>query len=106
MPFLHMQTLPVRERLPGWRSRAFHSATMTVVHYDFVAGAAIPEHHHQQEEIWQVVSGTLEVTIDGVSAIGSPGVVAIVPTNARHAVKALTDGSVIIVSSPLRHGFD
>jgi quercetin dioxygenase-like cupin family protein len=42
------------------------------------------------------------VTIEGAAEIVRPGVVAIVPSNARHSVKALTDGRAIIVDYPLR----
>jgi len=46
------------------------------------------------------------VTIDGEARIARPGLVAIVPSNARHSIKALTDGRAIIVDYPLRPGFD
>jgi unsaturated pyranuronate lyase len=45
------------------------------------------------------------VTIDGVAQIARAGLVAIVPGNVRHSVKALTDGRAIIVDYPLRHDF-
>lgn len=47
----------------------------------------------------------LEVTIDGVTEIARAGKIAIVPPNARHSVKALTDGRAIIVDYPLRPEF-
>ena len=52
-----------------------------------------------------MVEGELEVTIDGVAEIARPGVVAIVPSDARHSVKALTNGRAIIVDYPLRQEF-
>jgi quercetin dioxygenase-like cupin family protein len=52
-----------------------------------------------------VIEGELEMTIDGVTEIARAGVVAIVPSNARHSVKALTDGRAIIVDYPLRREF-
>jgi quercetin dioxygenase-like cupin family protein len=45
------------------------------------------------------------MTIGGVAQIARAGLVAIVPANVRHSVKALTDGRVIIVDYPRRHGF-
>ena len=50
--------------------------------------------------------GELEVTIDGAAQIARAGLVAIVPSNVRHSVKALTDGRAIIVDYPLRREFD
>jgi quercetin dioxygenase-like cupin family protein len=78
---------------------------MTFAHYDFVCGASIHEHSHPQEEVYEVLEGELEVTIDGMAQIARPGVVAIVPGGARHSVKALADGRAIIVDYPRRPEF-
>lgn len=106
MPFVDVKSLRVTERLPGWHGRYFHSESMTVAHYDFVRGASIHEHFHPQEEVYEVIEGELELTIDGETQIARPGVAAIVPANARHTVKALTDGRAIIVDSPRRPEFE
>ncbi|HUB83001.1 MAG TPA: cupin domain-containing protein [Bryobacteraceae bacterium] len=105
MPFVDTGGLRVIERLPGWHGRYFHSATMTFAHYDFIRGACIHEHHHPEEEVYEVIEGELEITIDGIAQIARPGLVAIVPQNARHSVKALTDGRAIIVDHPPRREF-
>jgi quercetin dioxygenase-like cupin family protein len=102
MPFVDISSLKVIERLPGWYGRYFHSPNMTFAHYDFKRGASIHEHFHAQEEVYEVVEGELEVTIDGAVEIARPGVVAIVQSNTRHSVKALSDGRAIIVDYPLR----
>ena len=105
MPFLDISGLKVIERLPGWKGRFFHTVSMTFAHYDFVAGSSIHEHFHPEEEVYEVIEGELEVRIDGVVQVARPGIVAIVPSNARHSVKALTDGRVIIVDHPARPEF-
>jgi len=106
MPFVDTGSLPVIERLPGWYGRYFHSPSMTFAHYDFTRGASIHEHFHPEEEVYEVIEGELEVTIDGVTQTVRAGLVAIVPANVRHSVKALTDGRAIIVDHPSRRGFD
>jgi quercetin dioxygenase-like cupin family protein len=105
MPFLEIDKLSVIERLPGWRGRYFHTENMTFAHYEFVGGASIHEHFHPQEEVYEVIEGELEVTIDGVAQVAKAGVVAIVPGNVRHSIKALTDGKAIIVDYPARREF-
>lgn len=75
---------------------------MTFAHYEFTRGASIHEHFHEQEEVYEVIEGELEVTIDGVAQIARPGLVAIVPGNARDSIRALTDGRAIIVDYPRR----
>ena|SRR5579871_2193270 len=105
MPFLNTGELRVTERLPGWFGRYFHSASMTFAHYEFRRDATIHEHFHPEEEVYEVIEGELELTIDGETRIAKPGVVAIVPANARHSVKALSDGRAIIVDHPARPEF-
>jgi quercetin dioxygenase-like cupin family protein len=105
MPFVDTNTLRVIERLPGWNGRYFHSAHMTFAHYDFTRGSSIHEHFHGEEEVYEVIEGELEVTIDGVAEIARAGLVAIVPSNVRHSVKALTNGRVIVVDHPARPDF-
>jgi quercetin dioxygenase-like cupin family protein len=105
MPFVDTDSLNVVERLPGWRGRYFHSPSMTFAHYEFKAGASIHQHFHPQEEVYEVIEGELELTIDGVTKIARPGLVAIVPGNVPHSVKALTDGRAIIVDYPVRKDF-
>ena len=102
MPVIDTSELKVIERLPGWRARIFNSASMTFAHYEFDAGSTIHAHSHEQEEVWNVIEGELEVTIDGVAQVARPGVVAIVPPDTAHSVRALTDGRAIIVDHPLR----
>ena len=102
MPIVDTNALKVVERLPGWRGRYFHSENMTIAHYEFERGSTIHEHFHPQEEVYEVIEGELEITIDGVAQLARPGLVAVVPPNARHSVKALTDGRAIIVDSPRR----
>jgi quercetin dioxygenase-like cupin family protein len=102
MPFVDTSNLPVIERLPGWRGRYFHSPSLTFGHYDFTRGASIHEHFHPQEEVWEVIEGELEVTIDGVPHVARAGTAAIVPAGVRHSAKALTDGRAIVVDFPLR----
>jgi len=105
MPFIDTRTLDVIQRLPGWYGRYFHSPSMTFAHYDFIRGSSIHEHFHPQEEVYEVTEGELEVTIDGVAQIARAGIVAIVPGNVPHSVKAITDGKAIIIDYPLRPKF-
>jgi len=105
MPIVDIDTLKVIERLPGWRGRYVHSATMTFAHYAFDRGATIHEHFHPEEEVYEVLEGELEIVIDGEAHLARPGQVAIVPPNVRHFVRALTDGRVIVVDHPARPEF-
>jgi len=105
MPFVDISSLRVTERLPGWHGCYFHTLNMIFAHYHFLRGASIHEHFHPEEEVYEVLEGELELTIDGVSEIVRPGMVGVVPSGARHSVKALTDGRAIIIDHPVRPEF-
>ena len=103
--FIDTNQLPEIQRLPGWRGRYFNSPSMTFAHYEFDAGASIHEHSHPEEEVYEVLDGELEITIDGITRRIASGIVAIVPPNTLHSVKAISKGKAIIVDYPLREGF-
>ena len=88
------------EHLPSWHGRYCHSVGMT-----FVRGSSFHEHFHPHEEIYDVIEGELEMTVDGVTQIARAGLVPIVPGSVGQSVKALTDGRAIIVDYPLRPEF-
>jgi len=102
VPFIDTQQIATKEPLPGWRGRFFNSENMTFGHYEVAAGAEIHEHSHPNEEVWHVVEGEFEVTIDGRTQLASPGCVAIVPPNVLHSVRARTAGRAIVVDFPCR----
>ena len=105
MPFIDAGSLNAIERLSGWHGTYFHSASMTFAHYDFKVCSPVHEHFHPEEEVYQVIEGELEMTINGATQIARAGLVAIVPGNIRHSVKALTDGRVNIVAYPSKREF-
>ena len=105
MPFIDTKALESTEKRPGWSGRIFHSPSLTFAYWDFKAGADIHEHRHPQEEVWHVIEGELEVTIGADTTRAGPGMVAIVPAETLHSVKALTDGQAIVVDYPLRSEF-
>ena len=105
MPVVDTGALKVIERVPGWRGRYFHTDRMTFAHYEFDQGASIHEHFHPEEEVYEVLNGELEITIDGTPHRARPGVVAIVPANVRHSVRALTNGRLIVIDQPARPEF-
>jgi quercetin dioxygenase-like cupin family protein len=102
VPFIDTSALEVIERLPGWYGRYFHSPSMTFAPYDFKRGSSIHEHSHPQEEVYEILEGELDLTVAGVTRRLGPGFVGIVPSNALHSVKAISNGKLIVVDYPLR----
>jgi hypothetical protein len=78
VPFVDKREIEEFERLPGWHGRIFSSPNMTFAEWRFTAGARIHEHHHVQEEVWQILEGELEISIGGETRRAGPGMAAIV----------------------------
>jgi len=104
MPLIEKKSMQKGEPLPGWVGHFCASPAMSFVQYDIAPGAAIHEHHHMNEEVWIVVSGRIEVTVNGETRVPNAGDVAIVPRNAKHFVRARTKARVIVVDQLVRDG--
>jgi quercetin dioxygenase-like cupin family protein len=102
MPFLDLATIAPFGRLPGWRGLLFESETMTFAEWTFSAGAEIRRHAHEQEEVWQVLAGELDITIGDETRRAGPGLCAIVPPGVEHRIVAATDGVARVVDTPVR----
>ena len=100
--FIDTSKLKIVERRPGWLGRFFDSGAMTFGHYAFMTGADIHAHSHEQEEVWHVLEGQLQITIGGETVVAGPGFVGVVPPNVIHSVVALSDGKTTVVDSPRR----
>jgi mannose-6-phosphate isomerase-like protein (cupin superfamily) len=89
--------------LPGWEGRFFHSANMTFAHWDIADGAAdLHEHHHEQEEVWNVVAGEIVLAVDGVEHTLRDGDAVVVPSDTPHAARPRGAARVIVADYPLR----
>jgi quercetin dioxygenase-like cupin family protein len=89
--------------LPGWAGRFFHSENMTFGHSEISEGAAeLHEHHHPQEEVWNVIEGKILLVVEGQERRLGPGEAAVIPPNARHSAKPLEACRAIIVDHPVR----
>ena len=106
MPFVDIADVAPRSPLPGWSGRFVQAENMTIVFWQIADGAqSLHEHDHMQEEVWNVIDGEIEITIDGVAEIAGPGSLALVPPGARHSVRVLRASRVIVIDYPRREAF-
>jgi quercetin dioxygenase-like cupin family protein len=91
--------------IAGFHGRFVHSETMTFALWRIDKGALLPSHSHFHEQVIHLLEGELEVTVDGVIGVLKAGMVGIVPRNAVHSGRALTDCRVLDVFSPKREDY-
>jgi quercetin dioxygenase-like cupin family protein len=105
MPFIDLRTINEKEHLPGCRGKFIHSENMTLVYWNIQAGSSFLEHSHPHEQVTNVTNGKFELTIDGKTQILEPSSVAFIPSNMKHAGKALTDCQIIDIFFPIREDY-
>src|SRR6516225_2937445 len=102
VPLVDVPSLPILEPRAGWHGQFFHSEHMTFAYYAIAAGSAVHLHDHEEEEVWHVLEGELEISLpDGVHRL-HPGQAAIVRGGERHGVRAVRASRVIVVDHPVR----
>jgi quercetin dioxygenase-like cupin family protein len=105
MPFLELNHSRAREIFPGFKAHFVHSANMTFAHWLIKAGATLPEHAHVHEQVVNLIEGEFELTIAGETKRLVRGSVAIIPSNALHSGKAITDCRIIDAFYPIREDY-
>lgn len=102
MAFIRTSELAPREPLPGWAGRFFHTEHLTFVYYEIAPGASVHPHLHENEEVWNIVDGELEMTVDGAAAVLRAGEAAVIPSGVEHSARAVGLCHAIVVDYPAR----
>jgi quercetin dioxygenase-like cupin family protein len=102
MVFQELKEIEEKEMFPGGKVRFIHSDHMTVAYWNFTAGAKLPEHSHPHEQVTSVIHGELELTVNGETRRMPPGAVAVIPPDAVHSARPLTDCYIIDTFYPVR----
>lgn len=105
MPVYNLHNIKEHEIIKGYHARFVHSDHMTHASFRVEEGAEIPEHSHIHEQVSTIVDGTFELILEGKNIIMKKGSVVIIPSNALHSGKALTDCRIIDIFIPAREDY-
>ncbi len=103
--FYNQDQLPEKEIIPGFHGRMVHTAELTMAYWRIEAGAVLPEHAHEHEQVVNLIEGEFEFTLDGETQICKTGGVVTIPPHVPHSGKALTDCYIIDVFRPVREDY-
>ena len=78
------------------------SEHITLARFELKKGSAIPEHHHANEQICSVLSGSLVFRMGSRAVTVRAGEFLVIPPNVPHAAEAPEDCIAIDVFSPPR----
>jgi len=105
MSFLKLKDFEEKEPVPGYKVRFIHTDNMTFAYWNIDAGAALPEHSHPHEQVANVIEGKFEFNLNGDKRVIEPGDVVTIPSDVKHAGKAVTDCRLIDVFYPVREDY-
>jgi quercetin dioxygenase-like cupin family protein len=87
---------------PVLLQRLFTLKISPVAHVQILKDAVVPEHSHIHEQIINIIEGTFELTVGSETKTVSAGHVAVVPSNIKHSLVAVTGGKILDVFYPVR----
>ncbi len=99
---INLSEINPKEMIPGFSGTFVHTDLFTIANWDVKAGSELPEHSHVNIQTSQVLEGKFELTIDGVTEVYEHGSVAVVPSNAVHSGRAITDCKILDIFAPQR----
>jgi quercetin dioxygenase-like cupin family protein len=102
MPKIDLDGHAVKTLAPGFEAKLIHTEKMTLSYVQCESGAELPEHNHPQEQVVNVLSGELELIVEGESHLLKRGTVFVLPSNMPHSGVARTECEVLDVFSPPR----
>jgi quercetin dioxygenase-like cupin family protein len=104
--FCDIENREVKEIFPGVRIRTFWANQMLLSIVDLDANAELPSHFHHHEQAGTVLSGELELTIDGETRLLQPGDTYLIPGGIEHSGRTgVTAARALDVFSPVREEF-
>ena len=93
------------EVVKGYSARFLHTERMTFAFWEVEAGNELPMHHHEHEQVSQILEGELEMTIGGITKVHSPGSVLVIPANTPHSGRSITACKILDVFCPVREDY-
>ncbi len=101
-----MTTKPWIELCPGIkRQTAAHGKTMYQMMARLDAGSKMPEHKHPHEQIAHILSGRMNLIVDGVPHELRQGESFYLASNVPHGVETLEETTVLDTFSPPREEY-
>lgn len=105
--FDDLEGLPPLPIWDGVVARAVEGERVTLSVVELAAGAVIPEHAHENEQVGLLLAGSLRFRVGGEEREAVPGTTWSIPANVPHDVVVGADGAVVVeVFAPRRADWD
>lgn len=105
MPKIQISEIPSKPLIAGYDAQFVHTSSATFSHVRAAAGALLPLHSHPHIQASYVLEGSFELTVDGEPHHLEPGQLFVIPSNAPHSGRAITDCFILDVFTPVREDY-
>jgi quercetin dioxygenase-like cupin family protein len=106
-PFAELAAVEPHEIWDGVLGRVVAGTKSTLAVIELAAGAVVPEHRHENEQLGVLVAGSMTFRIGGETRELSPGSTWRIPADTPHDVSVGPDGAVVVESfAPARADWD
>ena len=102
---ISLSAIPSREIVNGFHGRFIHSESMTFAYWNIEKGCDLPEHHHEHEQVVNMLEGEFELVLDGVPHRLAEGDVLVIPRDVPHSGTAISDCRILDVFQPCRDDY-
>ena len=103
--FTNKEDIPMQEILPGIEGRMIHMEHMTIGHFILRAGALLPTHHHPHEQVTNIISGEMKMTVGEETKLCKAGDIVKIPSNVPHSAEVISECVVIDAFQPARDDY-
>ena len=100
---LHAWTaIPEEQMNPLMTRRVIHTDQLTIAKLWLGKGAVVPEHHHENQQVTMLETGTLEFEMNGERIVLKPGDTLVIPPNVPHSVVVIEESTATDLFTPAR----
>lgn len=101
--FPELDSLPVKQIWDDVTARTVHSELITMAIVELAPNSVVPAHHHVNEQLGFVITGSVRFTVDGETQERGPGQAWRILADVPHEVTVGPKGAVVAeVYSPVR----
>ncbi|WP_169708711.1 cupin domain-containing protein [Trinickia terrae] len=97
--------MKTHEVIAGGRASFIHGERFSLAFWKLDAGAVLPLHRHPHEMAPNVMSGAIELTVDGQTYRLNAGDTFVIPPGVPHSAVALEPSEVVDVFAPVREDY-
>lgn len=94
--------VPREQMNPLFARQVVHGERLTLARVHLKKGCKIPLHHHENEQVSNVIEGRLRFEIGGQEKVVGPGEMIHIPPHSPHLAEALDDCVCLDIFTPTR----